>query len=140
MRNLYNAIACAGMLLFSLSAIRAAPQYTDDNAWHQTRDQYFNGDSWRARMFERIRTDLDHIQQLAFGQDDQDRIANTKQQVTDLQSKLSAGRYDQPELDDVIASLEKVVADNRLSARDRDMLADDLSRVRDYRADHENWH
>ncbi len=29
---------------------------------------------------------------------------------------------------------------NRLSARDRDMLNDDLNRVRDYRAHHEAWH
>ena len=91
-------------------------------------------------MFERIRTDLDHIQQLAFGQTDDDRIANTEQQVTELQSKLTAGKYDQPELDEVISGLDKVVADNRLTARDRDMLADDQIRVRDYRANHENWH
>lgn len=138
--KIYNTIACAGLVLFSLSAVQAAPLYTDDNAWRQAREEYFSGDSWRAHMFDRIRIDLDHVQQLVFGQADEDRIANTKQQVTELQSKLSAGKYDQPELDDVIASLEKVVADNRLTARDRDMLADDQSRVRDYRADHENWH
>jgi hypothetical protein len=139
MKTLFSAIAGAGLLLFSLPAVQAAPQYNDDNAWHQARDQYFSGDSWRARMFERIRTDLDHVQVLAFGKADDDRIAYTKQQITELQGKLSAGKYDQPELDDVIGSLEKVVADNRLTARDRDMLADDLSRVRDYRANHENW-
>jgi hypothetical protein len=33
-----------------------------------------------------------------------------------------------------------VVGDDRLTARDRDMVADDLGRVRDYRADHEHWH
>jgi hypothetical protein len=138
MKNLYNAIAGAG-LLFSLVAVQAAPQYMADNAWHQARDEYFNGDRWRACMFERIGTDLGHIQDLAFGQADEARITNTQRQVTELQSKLSAGKYDQPELDEVSSNLEKVVADNRLIERERDMLADDLSRVRDYRANHQNW-
>jgi hypothetical protein len=31
------------------------------------------------------------------------------------------------------------VADNRLSSRDRDMLNDDLNRMRDYREHHEDW-
>jgi len=136
MKNLYNAIAGSGLLLISLAAIQAAPQYMADNAWHQARDEYFSGDAWRARMFERIGTDLDHIQDLAFYGD---RIANTKRQVTELQGKLSAGKYDQPELDEVSSNLEKVVADNRLIERERDMLADDLNRVRDYRANHETW-
>jgi hypothetical protein len=33
-----------------------------------------------------------------------------------------------------------VIADNRLSQRDRDILNDDLSRLRDYRERHDNWH
>ena len=37
----------------------------------------------------------------------------------------------------MIGALGKVVADNRLSARDRDMLTDDLTRLRDYREHHE---
>ena len=59
--------------------------------------------------------------------------------LTDLQSKLAAGRYDEPELDSVIGALGKVVADNRLAPRDRDILTDDLSCLRDYRDHHENW-
>jgi hypothetical protein len=140
MKYLYSAIACGGLLLLSLFAVQAAPLCKDDNAWHQARDDYFSGDRWRARMFERIQTDLDHVRQLVLGQADDDRISDTEQQVTELQSKLSAGKYDQPQLDDVIASLGTVVGDDRLTARDRDMVADDLGRVRDYRADHEHWH
>jgi hypothetical protein len=140
MKNVYTAIAGAGLLLFSLCAIQAAPQNVADNAWHQARDEYFNGNSWRVCMFDRIRMDLDHVQQLAFGDADEDRIAHTEQQVTELQSKLSAGKYDQPQLDEVISGIQIVVADNRLTARDRDMMADDQSRVSDYRADHQNWH
>jgi len=92
------------------------------------------------RLFERVRLDLDHVQTAAFAGADEYRIVRTKEQVGELQGKLAEGRYDQPELDEVIAGLERVVADNRLTARDYDMLNDDLNRVRDYRAHHEDWH
>ena len=90
-------------------------------------------------MFERIRVDLDHVQDVAFERRDEDRIVRTKAKISELQDKLSAGRYDSQKLDDVIASLQTVVDYNRLSSRDRDMLNDDLDRVRDYRDHHENW-
>ena len=50
----------------------------------------------------------------------------TKEKVSKLQDKMAAGKYDQPDLDEVIANLEQVVADNRVAPRDRDMLADDI--------------
>jgi hypothetical protein len=53
---------------------------------------------------------------IAFAGSYEYRIVRTKEQVAELQSKMAEGKYDQPELDDVIASLGKVVADNR-SAR-----------------------
>jgi hypothetical protein len=139
-QNLWSPIACTRLLLFSLSTIQAAPQYHDDDAWHQFREQYFFGDNWRTRMFNRIHMDLDHVQEIAFGRGDEDRIVMTREKVSELQDRMAAGRYDQAEPDEVIASLEKVVADNSLASRDRDMLSDDLSRVRDYRASHDNWH
>lgn len=86
-QNLWSGVACAGLLIFSLSAIQAAPQYHDDNAWHQTRDQYFSGDSWRSKLFDRVRLDLDHVQEIAFGQNDEDRIVMTKEKVSDLRTK-----------------------------------------------------
>jgi hypothetical protein len=36
--------------------------------------------------------------------------------------------------------MDRVVADNRLAPRDRDMLSDDMKRLRDYREHHEGWH
>ena len=139
-RNLFTGMACSGLLLFSLTAGQALAQYHDDDSWHHTREGFFTGDNWRMHLFERVRTDLDHVQSVAFAGSDEYRIAQTKQEVADLQGKLIEGRYDQPELDQVVAGLERVLADNRLSPRDRDMLSDDLSRVRDYRAHHEDWH
>jgi hypothetical protein len=39
----------------------------------------------------------------------------------------------------VIGALGQVVRDNRLSGRDRDVLNDDLNRLRDFRARHNDY-
>jgi hypothetical protein len=138
-KMLLGAMAGAGLLVLSLTGLQAAPQYRDQDAWHQDRDSYYRGEAWHARFFERVRMDLDHVQSAAFSGADEDRIVETKHQLDELQSKMAAGEYDQPELDSAIGALGKVVADNRLAPRDRDMLTDDLNRMRDYREHHENW-
>jgi hypothetical protein len=70
---------------------------------------------------------------------DQFRLASTRQELDELQGKLAAGRYDERELDDVIRALQRVVQDNRMPARDRGVLTDDLDRLRDFRARHDSY-
>ena len=91
-------------------------------------------------MFANVREDLDHIQSKTFpiGRDEY-RIVRTKQQLDELQSDLAAHRYAEAKLDEVIGTLQKVVADNRMSGRDRDLLNEDLNHLREYRAHHEEW-
>jgi hypothetical protein len=148
MKNvLLRTIAGTGLLLFGLSAGMAQDRDRDrgrdrdrDDTYYQSRDTFFRDQRWKARLFERVRDDLDRVQASTFPVSrDEFRIAKTKQELNELQSKLAAGRYDQPELDDAISSLQKVVDSNKLSPRDREMLADDLNRMRDYREHHENW-
>jgi hypothetical protein len=136
--TLLRTIVGAGVLL-GVTALQAAPQYRDEDPWHRSRDAFYQEDSWRMRFFDRVRDDLNHVQTVAFSGGDEDRIVRTKQILGDLQSRLADGRYDQPELDDAIAAMQRVVADNRLSSRDRDMLNDDLNRMRDYREHHADW-
>jgi hypothetical protein len=62
-----------------------------------------------------------------------------RHELDELQAKYVERGYDQPELDDVIGALQRVVADNRLSNRDRDMLTDDLHRLREFREHHEGY-
>ena len=91
-------------------------------------------------MFDRVRDDLNRVQSDSFsGGGDQYRIARTKEELGELQGKLVENRYDQPELDNVIAGLQRVIDSNRLTSRDRDVLTNDITRLRDYRAHHENW-
>jgi hypothetical protein len=114
--------------------------YRDDDVYHRDRDDRFRGEDMRRRFFERIREDLDHVQSGAFPfGGDQYRLARTRQELDELQGKLAAGRYDQRELDEVIGALGQVVRDNRLSRGDRDVLNDDLNRLRDFRARHNDW-
>lgn len=124
-----------GALLLILPNIQAAPQ---DN-WYQERESFYHGEGWHMRLFDRVRDDLDRVQQTDFKGRDQFRIARTKDELNDLQTKLADHMYDQPQLDEVIGSLNRVLASNRLSQRDRDMLSDDLVHLRDYREHHADW-
>ncbi|HLJ46264.1 MAG TPA: hypothetical protein VKU01_09670 [Bryobacteraceae bacterium] len=107
--------------------------------WYHNRDERFHGERWRAHMFSEIREDLNHVQANAFSGRDEYRIMQTKHELDELQGDLTAHRYEQPKLDDVISSLQRVTADNHLDSRDRDVLNDDLQKLRDYREHHENW-
>jgi hypothetical protein len=136
----------AGALLIFVGAASAQDRDRRDRDYdwyHHDRDDRYrdnNNNAWRARMFWHVREDLEHVQNATFpfGRD-QYRIQQTKQELNELQDKLARGVYDQRELDDVIGALQRVVADNRMSARDRDLLNDDLRRLRDYREHHEGW-
>lgn len=112
----------------------------DGDRWREDRRNFGRGDEWRGRIFQRVREDLDHIQAETFpGGGDQFRLSRALRQLDELQDKLTARRYDQDELDDVMRALRNVVRDNRMSARDRDILADDLEKLRDFRERHESY-
>jgi len=140
---LLRTLAGTGLLLFGLTAGMAQDRDRDrdrDDSWYRTRDSFYHEQQWKAHMFQRVREDLDRVQANTFPlSKDEFRIARTKQELGELQDKLASGRYDQPQLDDVIAGLQRVIDSNKLSPRDRDMLTDDLNRLRDYREHHENW-
>lgn len=125
----------AGIVLLALFGLNAAAQ-----DWYHDRDERFRGDDWRGHLFEHVRVDLDHIGSAVFAAPrEQRRLQRTKEELADLQGKLQAGRYDEHELNDVIDSMVKSANDQRLSPRDRDVLHDDLNRLRDYRAHHDTW-
>jgi hypothetical protein len=127
-------------VVFGLSNAQAAPQRDrDDPAWYQNRENFYKGADWKMRMFDRVREDVARVQQNAFAAGDEYRLSKTVDELNDLQSKLTASNYDEPELDRVIAALGRVVADNRLTPKDREILTDDLTRLRDYREHHANW-
>ncbi|HWE53307.1 MAG TPA: hypothetical protein VG273_26175 [Bryobacteraceae bacterium] len=146
LKSVTAAILVAG-LGCSVASLPAMAQDRDqdrdqarDQGWNHERDTFYQGQGWKMRLFDRVREDLDHVQASSFaGGADEHRLDRTKEELTALQGKLASHQYDQPQLDEVIASLNRVLADNRLSARDRDILTDDLNRMRDYREHHADW-
>jgi hypothetical protein len=107
----------------------------DEDFYHRERDEAFRRENWRDRFFERVREDIDHAQSVSFPfGNDQYRLAKTKQELNELQAGMASGRYDERDLDDVIGALARVVQDNRLGSRDREILTDDLNRLREFRA------
>jgi hypothetical protein len=91
-------------------------------------------------FFQRIREDLDHATSGAFPfTGDRARLQRTQKNLDELQQKLARGYYDERELDQTMASLQAVLEGNRLAPRDRAMLTDDLSRMRDFRVRHEQY-
>jgi len=139
-KHLFTSLAGSGLFFLILAGAQAAPQqYNDQDRWHQDRDTYYHREGWKAHVFDRVREDLDHVQASAFSGAEDHKIAMTKRELGELQGKLASGQYDQPELDRTIEGLRAIMADNRLSPRDRDMLSDDLNRLRDYREHHDGW-
>jgi hypothetical protein len=108
--------------------------------WYHDRDQRFQDQQWRGHLFAHVRMDLDHVQSVTWpGGRDRYRIDRTKHELDELQGMLEHGRYEPHELNEVISSLRRVVADNRMGRRDREVLNDDLNRLRDYRQHHDHW-
>jgi hypothetical protein len=138
MKNiLLSSVAGAGLLIFALGA---TAQDRDQDAYHSDRDAYFHDQHWRGHLFERVREDVQHVQAATWpGGGDQYRLGATVDQLNVLQDKLANHVYDERDLDAVIGTLSRVVTDNRMAPRDRDILTDDLSRMRDYRANHADW-
>jgi hypothetical protein len=137
---LIRTVAGTGLMLFGLTASMQAQRPRDDDSYHRDRDDYFRGDQWRARMFDRVRDDLNHVQTTWFsGGGDQYRIDKAKQELNELQTAMAEHRYNERALDDVVNAMQRVVSDNRLSDRDRSILNDDLARLRQFRERHDEW-
>jgi len=125
----------ASLIMLACFGFTAAAQ-----DWYHDRDARFRDEQWRRHLFGHVRMDLDHVQSVTWpGGRDRYRIDRTKHELDELQGKLEHGFYDERELNGVIGSLNRVVADNRMDRRDREILNDDLNRLRDYRAHHEHW-
>lgn len=102
----------------------------------EARDEAF----WQGHLFQRVREDLDRIQQdTPKLSADQYRLVATKHDLNELQSKMENHRYDQPQLDRTIAAVERVMNDNNLTPRDRDMLREDLRRLQEFREHHDGY-
>jgi hypothetical protein len=125
----------AGVVMLALFGMNAAAQ-----DWYHDREMRFRGEEWHMHLFEHVRVDLEHLpSEMWSAPREKRRIENTKHELVDLQGKLERRFYDERELSDVIDSMVKTSNDQRLSPRDRTVVADDLNKLRDFRAHHDAW-
>jgi hypothetical protein len=127
-------IIAAGFIVAAL----ATAAFAQD--WYHEREERFRGEGWRAHVFTEVRTDLDHIWSAFHAADtERERLEKTKEELTKMQADLDQGRWDNGILNDVIDSVRKSSNDQRLSPRDRQVLADDVVRLKDYQDHHNHW-
>jgi hypothetical protein len=156
MRNILASTLVGASLLLTLGSTANAqypPRGEDryryergDGANRYDRGHEANRD-WAQRAFvsrtvERLRVDLNRADDntVPFVSDfngDRDRISRARQELNEFQSSWSAGQFNGRQLDHAIAAVQRVLDQNRLSDRSRDMLASDLNRMRGFRASYE---
>ena len=128
MRFLTVGVIMAG---FALSALA--------QDWYHEREERFRGEQWRAHVFMHVRSDLEHVWSGRAADKERRRLERTEQELTKMQADLDQGRFDNGILNDVIDSVRKSSNDERLAPRDRDILADDVVRLKDYQDHHNHW-
>jgi hypothetical protein len=127
-----------GLILMMFFGLNTAAQSQD---WYHEREARYNGDHWRSQVFSEVRADLDHVWSAKHASDkERERLERTKQELTELQAKLDHGEWDNGHVNDVIDSLRKSANDNRLSERDRAVLNDDVTRIKDLQNEHNSRH
>jgi hypothetical protein len=104
--------------------------------WYHDRDSRFRGETWRKHVFNEVRSDLDHVWSGRAAEREQARLQKTKDELVKMQADLDHGRWDNGILNDVIDSVQKSANDDHLAARDRDVLADDVKRLKEAQDEH----
>lgn len=104
--------------------------------WYSERDERYRGDQWRPHIFMQVRADLEHVWSVRAHDREQERLAKTEGELTTMQADLDQGRWDNGILNDVIDSIRKSANDDRLPPRDRDVLADDVARLKEFQDAH----
>jgi len=108
--------------------------------WYHEREERFRGDQWRPHLFTHVRSDLEHVWSGRASDKERTRLNKTKEELTKMQADLDQGRWDNGILNDVIDSVRKSANDDRLPPRDRDVLADDVNRLKEFQDQHNQRH
>ena len=123
-------------VLFRVSIVSCLTVFCAGLFAQETRNEAF----WQGHLFQRVREDLDRIQQTTPKlSGDEFRLVTTKHDLDELQKKMEDHRYDQPELDRTIAAVEKVMNENTIPPHDRELLTEDLRRLREFREHHDGY-
>ena len=109
--------------------------------WYRDREERFRGEEWRPHIFMQVRTDLEHVWSAVRASDqERRRLERTKEELTQMQADFDKGRWDNGILNDTIDAIRKSSNDERLAERDRAVLADDLTRLKEFQDRHNHPH
>jgi hypothetical protein len=130
MKPILTAIAFTATLAMSIVA----------QDWYHDRTQRFQGEGWRPHLFDYVRTDLEHVWSASAAADrERTRLDKTKEELYKMQTDLEQGRTDNGILNDVIDSMQKSSNDDKLAVQDREVIADDLIRLKDFQKNPAAW-
>ncbi len=104
--------------------------------WYHDRDTRFHGEAWRKHLFTEVRADLDHVWSGRAADREKARLSKTQEELSKMQADFDHGRWDNGIMNDVIDSIDKSANDDRLAARDRQVLADDVRRLKEFQNEH----
>jgi hypothetical protein len=104
--------------------------------WYREREERYRGEQWRPHLFMHVETDLEHVWSGRASGKELERLQRTEEELTKMQADLDQGRWDNGLLNDVIDSIRKSSNDDRLSQRDRGILADDVNRLKEFQDQH----
>jgi len=129
---LVSTAVCFGPTLIA-TAQDTSPRYSYDYGASSASDFRSN-----QMFFANVRTDLDRAEnslpEYAASRYQFDRVRG---ELSELQRQWDETAYDPSQVDHVIRTLERALTSSDLLPRDRDALAYDLSRLRDFRNSHE---
>jgi hypothetical protein len=99
----------------------------------QPRDPRYQ--EWGREVCARVQGDLTRAERdlRYLSEDEVRRFNGVRARVGEFDRKWERGRFDREDLDEAIGSLARLVERARLRPRDRDLLADDLRRLRGMR-------
>jgi hypothetical protein len=120
----------AGLVVLALAITVSAQD------WYHQREERYRGEGWRSHLFTEVRADLEHVWSGHAADRERERLQKTEEELTKMQADLEQGRWDNAILNDVIDSITKSSNDDRLATRDRDVLSDDVKRLKEFQDGH----
>ena len=85
-------------------------------------------------LVDRVHNDLNHAYSVFhFSGDDRERLNKAEKESRDFAQKWAKGKFDKDQLDDVIASIQHVLDNNKLPTDSRDAISEDVAQLRNMR-------
>jgi hypothetical protein len=103
------------------------------NGQYRDRDDRYR--TYGLEPLDRVRADLNRAERDLnyLSQDELRRFRVVRDRIFEFQRNWERGRFDREALNETIHGLDNIIDRYRLRPRDRDLLADDVSRLRDMR-------